>query len=200
LSIPVTTYNCTACDFSGWNCVTWGYRFYQTSNAKLRIRTRLGWCFSCGTLTAMEVLPNAAEEVRLERKLSKAEERLNILRRRIGKIRSAWHLFPRKGALQIKLELEVEFAQKELRDYMLIKNALAARSNPAVCLECGSEDCTELPSHPSRIDEFDDAPALIGFTHPGCGGNLVAINDGLRLNIRLERRAYDINGRQIKNN
>ncbi len=47
MSMPVATYQCTACDFSGWDCVTWGYRYYQHGDLELPVHVALGWCHDC---------------------------------------------------------------------------------------------------------------------------------------------------------
>ena len=41
-------------------------------------------------------------------------------------------------------------------------------------------------------------PKPIGFTHQGCGGELTVCSDGLRLNIRPVRKAYDTEGRLLE--
>lgn len=135
MSMPVATYQCTACDFSGWDCVTWGYCYYRHGDVELPMQVALGWCNDCRQLTAME-----------------SSSSLAALR----------HL---------------------------------GRTSPERCLMCGSTACTALPARTGKV--FSE-PVPIGFLHPGCRGELTVRRDGLRLNLRLEPRGYDLEGYPLR--
>ena len=197
MSMPVSTYGCTACDLSCWDLGTWGYRYYLYGELKVRMRVAMGWCNACSDIKAVEVLPDAEGEL-------KQRHRLNTLQAALGQVLATnppptrwWTFRARKSAEQANLEYEVESAAKALAEYQLARKALSSRVSGARCLRCEAEDCLRLPPH--EVDYFDTEalPELIGFEHPGCGGQLTISSDGTRINARLTDKGYDLEGRLV---
>lgn len=193
MSIPVATYKCTACDFSCWDAFTWGYRYYRYGEAEVRMQVARGWCGSCNDLAAIEALPTAAGEARIQQRLIALQLELDEAHSSAPRKRW-WQRRARKAPEQLRLESEVNSAMKELAEYHLLRVALSARTTQARCLRCGSENCTPLPPHELEYFAIDSAPIPTGFTHPGCGGELVTVCDGTRLRLLLTEKAYDLDG------
>lgn len=196
MSMPVATYQCTACELSCWDAGTWGYRYYVYGETKLRLRVAMGWCPSCKDLNAVEVLPDAAGELLLQRKLQDFQAELDVIVAAAPKKRF-WLFQPRKSTRQRCLEGEIESAAKGLAEYQLTRAALSARQSQARCLRCGAEGCNKLPPHEVDYLGLDASPVPIGFVHPGCGGQITIACDGMRLNVSLTDKAYDLEGRQV---
>lgn len=194
MSIPVATYRCTACDLSHWDSGTWGYRYYLYGVLKVPMRVAMGWCHACSDLGVVEVLPDAEGE--LERLVM-----LEALQAELGEVLSAipprkrWWPFPAKKSIkQTNLEYSVKSAAEALAEYRQTRKALSARVSRARCLRCGSEDCLSLPPHQANYFDPEPLPELVGFEHPGCGGQLTITCDGTRLNMLLTDKAYDLEG------
>lgn len=75
--MPVATYKCTACDLSGWDLGTWGYRYYLYGELKVRMRVAIGWCHVCSDLGAVEVLPDAEAERACQQRLETFQTELD---------------------------------------------------------------------------------------------------------------------------
>ncbi len=198
--MPVATYKCTACDFSRWDSMTWGYRYYLYGRVKVQMRVTIGWCLPCSDLVAMEVLPIARREAELRQQLAALRIELDKELSASPPRRRWWQLHATRNSTQARLESESQSADERLADYRLSRAALATRTSQARCLRCGSEDCAPLPPHEAEYFDIKSAPAPTGFTHPGCGGELVTICDGTRLSLLLAEKAYDLEGRQLGEN
>lgn len=196
MSMPVATYQCTACELSCWDAGTWGYRYYVYGETKLRLRAAMGWCPSCMDLNAVEVLPDASGELLLQRKLQAFQAELDVIIAVTPKKRF-WLFQPRKSTRQRCLEGEIESAAESLAEYQLTRTALSARQSQARCLRCGAEGCSVLPPHEVDYVGTDASPVPIAFVHPGCGGQITIACDGMRLNVSLTDKAYDLEGRQV---
>ncbi len=196
MSMPVATYQCTACELSCWDAGTWGYRYYVYEGAKLRLHAAMGWCPSCNDLSAVEVLPDAAGELLLQSKLQAFQAELDVIIAAAPKKR-LWVFQPGKSTRQRCLEGEIELAAEHLAEYQLTRKALAARQSQARCLKCGAEGGSVLPRHEVDYIGSDAPPVPIGFVHPGCGGQITIACDGMRLNVSLTDKAYDLEGRQV---
>ncbi len=197
MSMPVATYGCSACDFSRWDSIMWGYRYYLLGDTQVRMQVSMGWCHTCTDLTAMEVLPTAQGEVELEDGLRALQAALREVIAERSTTKRWWQLQARKSPEQTNLEDEIASAEQRLDEYQLLRAALSSRTSPARCLKCAAEACAPLPPH--EVDYFDisSTPAPIGFKHPNCAGELVVSCDGTRLNVRLAEKAYDREGRLL---
>lgn len=196
VSMPVATYKCTACDFSRWDSMTWGYRYYLYGKVKVPMRVTIGWCLPCSDLVAIEVLPTARREAELH-------EQLAILRTELDEILSEyprrrwWQHHATTNLKHAKLECEIKSVAERLAEYRLRRAALSVRISQARCLRCSSEDCASLPQHEAEYFNIESAPAPTGFMHPGCEGELVTVCEGTRLSLLLTEKAYDLEGGQL---
>jgi hypothetical protein len=197
MSMPVATYGCSACKFSRWDSIMWGYRYYLLGDTRIPMQVALGWCHTCADLTALEVLPTAQGEGELEEGLRMLQAALRDLIAARPPSKRWWPFQARKSLEQSNLEDEIESAEQRLAEYQLRRAALSSRTSPARCLTCASDECVPLPPH--EVDYFDmaSAPTPTGFTHPGCDGELLALCDGTRLSLRLTEKAYDPEGRLL---
>ena len=192
MSMPVATYKCTACALSHWDSGTWGYRYYLYGERKVQMRVKTGWCHACNDLATVEVLPDAEGEQERQQKLATLQAELGEVLAANPPPKRWWPFRARKSTKQANLEHDVESATKALTEYRLARKALSSRVSRARCLRCGSEDCQRLPPH--QVDYFGTEPLLIGFEHPGCGGQLTISDDDIRLNVLLKDKAYDLEG------
>ena len=200
MSMPVLTYGCTGCDLHAWDAQTWGYRFYIIHGKELKMRVAMGWCDSCHDLSAIEVKPDEA----IEAKIAKEVERL----RRVVEnellnnppVRRWWQIRAVEPPALICAKSDLVDAQEKLRLVRQLRSLMVSRKSGGRCLACGSEQSTLLPvlSISASFDRIYPYPKPIGFTHPGCGGELTVCSDGLRLNIRPVRKAYDTEGRLLE--
>lgn len=197
MSMPVATYKCTACDFSRWDAITWGYRYYLYGRIKVPMKVSPGWCQACNDLVAVEVLPTATREAELLKQFNAIEDQLNESYIYFPLRKRWWQCHARKTQQQLELESEIESGKARLAEYRLRRAALSTRTSLARCLRCSFENCAPLPSHEADYFDMASAPAPIGFTHPGCGGELLAICDGTRLSLVMTETAYDIEGRRL---
>lgn len=195
--MPVATYQCTACDFSSWDSNTWGYRFYLYGEIEVPMRVTMGWCKACLGLVAIEVLPTAPGEAKLQQLLGALQVERHEELIASPPQKRWWQRHARKSTQQSKLEYEIKSAEKRLAEYQLRRAALSSRTSQARCLKCSSEDCAPLPPHEADYFDTVSAPSPIGFTHPGCSGELVIFCDGTRLNVRLTDKAYDLEGQLL---
>ncbi|MDG1581281.1 hypothetical protein [Pseudomonas sp. GOM6] len=147
-------------------------------------------------LNAVEVLPDASGELLLQRKLQAFQAELDVIIAVTPKKRF-WLFQPRKSTRQRCLEGEIESAAESLAEYQLTRTALSARQSQARCLRCGAEGCSVLPPHEVDYVGTDASPVPIAFVHPGCGGQITIACDGMRLNVSLTDKAYDLEGRQV---
>jgi hypothetical protein len=197
MSMPVATYQCTACDYSCWDAATWGYRYYLYGESRVRMAVTLGWCHLCNGLAAVEVLPTALGEAERQQQLDALRIALHEELTASPTKRRWWQLHARKGTKQIRLESEIKSAEEDLAKYHLRRAALSNRTSQGRCLRCGAEECAPLPPHEKDYFDMASTPIPTGFTHPGCGGELVTICDGTRLNVRLTDKAYDLEGQLL---
>ena len=71
------------------------------------------------------------------------------------------------------------------------------------CLECGGTDISKFDGDYTL--EYDSGRGLFtgtkrtGFNHPGCGGEIIASSNPVRLNIAFTPKYYDFNGLLITN-
>jgi hypothetical protein len=195
MSMPVNTYKCTRCDLSRWDSGTWGYRYYVCRESKLRMHVDMGWCPTCNDLNAIEVLPDAEGELKYEEKLHALQAELAAMLT-IPHRKRFWLFRARKSNEQWSLEHSIELTKEQLAEYQLTRAALNNRTSQARCLRCESEGGISLRAHQSPYLN-PPAPVLIGFEHPGCGGQITIACDGTRLNVQLTDKAYDLEGHLV---
>ncbi|MBP2085813.1 MULTISPECIES: hypothetical protein [Pseudomonas] len=200
MSMPVLTYGCTGCDLHAWDAQTWGYRFYLIEGKELKMRVAMGWCDSCHDLSGIEVKPDEAIEAEIAKEVKHLHGVVENELLNNPPIRRWWQIRAVETPALICAKSELVAAQERLRLVQQLCSLMVNRKSGGRCLTCGSEQSTILPILPisASFDRIYPDPKPIGFTHPGCGGELTVCSDGLRLNIQPVRRAYDTEGRLLE--
>lgn len=199
MSMPVLSYGCTVCDVKGWDALTWGFRYYQVGQERVRIAVGVGWCHECKAFAPIEKRPDVSTEKQLLAELDALRMRIREIQQSLPKPR-LWLFQSPKPMELVHAESDLERAEESLQRLRLLIPLMADRKSGDRCLHCSSEDCFRIPQdvvHAS-FDEFSDQPVQLSCTHPGCGGNFTVINDGLRLNIAGRSRAYDLDGKPLR--
>lgn len=198
MSMPVTTSYCTGCDFQQGNAGTWGVREYVLPNGvRLPVDWRLGWCEDCAGLAAVEVL---SEDDRLK-DLKEAEAELAAHPPR--PVRHWWHLY--RYVLNSAWHNRIgEWERARLRLQSKLDDAhdalahIRRRSQACKCLACGSHRVhAPLVTNAEPWNNPEQAQRT-GFIHPGCGGELWMMEDGLRLALKPSVRRYSPEGDLIE--
>ena len=197
MSLPVLTYRCTSCNFNRLGSIIWGWGYYLEGQSRLPMSSATGWCHNCGDLQAIEVLPTAEHEAKLQADLLDRRSRLADRLAMPPPRKRWWQRHAREDSTRPFLASQVEEAEERLRDYQRLRQALASRASQPRCLNCASEDCQRFPAF--EVDYFDTEapPVRIGFPHPGCDGELTTACEGTRIAMRLSGRAYDLEGRRL---
>ena len=194
MSLPVTTFYCTGCDFQQGNAGTWGIREYVLPNGvRVPVDWRLGWCEDCAGLVAVEVL---SEDDRLkDRKEAEAE----LAAHPPHPVRHWWqpHRFVLNSAWHNRIG-EWERArlrlQGRLDDAHDAVDYIRRRSKPRKCLACGSHRVhAPLVTNTEPWNDADQAQRT-GFIHPGCGGELWMREEGMRIALKPTVRRYSPEG------
>jgi hypothetical protein len=114
MSMPVTTFQCDACDFSRWDSIAWGYRYYLLRGTKVPMRVNAGWCHSCNDLVAMEVLPTDQGEAELKSLVDAMQGEIDKHSAALAPKKRWWQRSPTKSARQSQLGYEIESARERL--------------------------------------------------------------------------------------
>lgn len=197
MSMPVTTFYCTSCDFRQGDVETWGSRVYVTpDNRTVQVPRRLGWCEDCGGLASVETFSEA--EIRKE--IRDIEEELQAMPSEPS--RQPWEVFkylPFSG-WETKVQ-RWHYKQDQLVGKLDETTTLLAiikqRKSPPRCLECGSSR-VRAPLVQDKSFWDSPKPVATGFIHPGCGGELWADEDGMRISLRPSTRYYSGDGEFIE--
>lgn len=199
MSMPVLTFGCTACDLKARDTQTWGYRFYQAEGKELQMRVAMGWCESCSDLSAIEIKPTASLDAQLVAETERL--RAEIAEQGVSNplIRRWWQRKASKSSALSCAESELSGAQKQLAWLRQLRGLMENRQSGNRCLRCEAEQCLQLPALPlaASFDGCHPDPVPIGFSHPGCGGELTVCSDALRLSIQPVAKAYDLEGRRL---
>ena len=72
----------------------------------------------------------------------------------------------------------------------------------ANCLLCGASDVFRFLRLSENLDNFYSerrVPQAIDIKHPGCGGEMYAATNEVRLNRRVRERVYSLPGQKLAN-
>lgn len=188
MSWPVTTYYCTCCDFRQSNIVAWGTKEYVLADGvRIPVKGSLGWCRQCEGLAPVESL----DVERQEAELNKAERKLELQRGRL--VRRWWQIH--RSLLPAASEYcKMDILAEEVEDEKAKLQLINTRQSPARCLNCGSvEVIAKLVTNTSEWPD-ERLPKHTGFTHPGCGGEILMVMDGLRIGLMPEVCRYTPEG------
>lgn len=198
MSMPVLTYDCTACDVKGWDALTWGFSYYQVDQDRVRVAVGMGWCHVCNNFAPIEIRPDVSAEKQLIAELDALQARIREMQKQLPKPRFWFFKSPKPTEL-LHAEFDLERQQERLQRLRLLLPLMADRRSGDRCLMCSSEDCFRIPQNVvhASFDDCSNQPAQLDYTHPGCGGNFTVVSDGLRLNIAGRSRAYDLDGKPL---
>jgi hypothetical protein len=194
MSLPSITYKCSRCDYSQCGAVAWGTKEYVLPNGlRLRAPSRLGWCHDCKDLEPIESIS--------------IEDRLKELRKIENDLAECppprkprwWHLgryIFYKGTLAWeKLQRDHHFSLvvgvADARDLLALQQQ---RINPPRCMECGSANVTAPFITNENSWEDSSQPKPTGFHHPDCGGEILMVDDDLRIGLAPSVRRYTPDG------
>lgn len=198
MSWPATTFKCNRCDFSQCDAVAWGTKEYLLpSGLRLQAPSQLGWCHDCKDLAAVE-------SISAEDRLAEIQEREKDLAEcPAPRTPRWWHLgryFFYKATLAFeKLEKRHHFSRvvrlADARDLLILQQQ---RKSPPRCMVCGSANVT-APIMLNRARWEDRSqPKTTGFQHPNCGGDILMIDDDLRIGLAPSVRRYTAEGEFIE--
>ncbi len=194
MSLPSTTFKCSRCGYRQCGAVAWGTKEYVLPNGlRLRAPSRLGWCHDCKGLAAVESIS--------------IEDRLEELRKIESDLAGChpprkprwWHLgryIFYKGTLAWeKLQRDHHFSLvvgvADARDLLALQQQ---RITPPRCMDCGSENVTVPFITNQNLWEDSSQPEPTGFHHPDCGGEILMIDDDLRIGLAPSVRRYTPEG------
>lgn len=208
MSLPVTMYRCTHCDFVQGNVGTRGAQEYVLDDGvHIPLHWHMGWCESCHGLSAIE---NLSSQIRFH-EYRKAQGQLQIVARRLGGLQFGLSKDDRSKVRRYEDQLEDAIDELEM---------LSKRKSAAHCLRCLS---TQVQTMGIRSNDSDNEPnSLCEFSasaksarietvpkgnsdksiwlHPGCGGEIYTMEhpDGLRLAMRPTIHRFTSEGMLIE--
>jgi len=208
MSLPVTMYRCTHCDFEQGNVGTWGAREYVLDDGvRIPLHWHMGWCESCRSLAAIE---NLSSQIRFH-EYREAQGQLQIVSRRWGGLRFGLSEDDRS---------KVRSYEDQLEDAIDGLEMLSKRKSAPHCLRClstqvqtmgiRSNDSYYEPNSPcvfsasAKSAIIETAPTGNSdksiWLHPGCGGEIYTMEhpDGLRLAMRPTIHRFTSEGMLIE--
>lgn len=190
MSLAVTTYYCTQCDFQSGDVRTWGTREYRLPNGVLLpVNKALGWCHDCADIAPIEDLSVEPWLDDLRRARNKVDESGERPPR--GKWRLLRFVFPTRYHRIVE---DWFSAQCSLDDALDGLELIRMQTRPPKCLTCGSER-VHTPLVTNQEPWADDAePRRTGFQHPECGGEIWMTDAGMRIGLRPTTNRYSPDG------
>lgn len=191
MSMPVIAFVCSGCDFSQTSDIAWGSRVYVLpSGAQVRAASQLGWCHDCEGLAAVEVIQTVDEWLARVREADNAVASLGA-----KPIRHWWQFWGREvGEWQERYEAAVKLVEAS-REAMEITGR---RESGPRCMTCSGVR-VEFPFDEIAQPHGPPAPVPTGFSHPGCGGELMAkVRSGMMVSIRPLVHRYTPEGEFIE--
>jgi hypothetical protein len=185
VSVPTTTLECESCGYTGSTGVVFGAFMYLVDDREYVINRTLGWCSDCDGFVPIEQFSD--ETVALARLESSIGEMSRYFSRTImlcltRRARS------RRDSLLDDLS-ETAFRLRLGRD----------RRGTEKCLRCGRQQVVPVNCSlfPEDYYEESDTQTTIGFTHPDCGGQILASICPIRFNRVFEPEYFSINGYRL---
>lgn len=184
MSVGTVVLECDECGASFSRGVLYGDFWYQLkSGDRYPLDRSLGWCNFCALMVAIEDLSGEQDIDEIQKNESwKQSAELKLKR----------SLFSRLFGDEKDRIAKCDRTLRMLREKSTF---LRERSSPPRCLDCGSADVIRLPSAPWPQDVGVDIPA--GWTHPMCGGQMIAKALPSRFHFSYPERVYDEDGLSI---
>jgi hypothetical protein len=194
MSLPSITYKCNRCDYSQCGAVAWGTEEYVLQNGlRLRAPSQLGWCHDCKDLAPIE-------SISIEDRLADIQRIENDLAECVPPPILPWWRLDRFIFREGARIIEEYRAQRQhsltaaLADAHDLLDLQQRRKTPARCMECGTTNVTAPFITNESPWEDRSQPRPTGFIHPDCGGEIVMVDDGLRIGLGQSVRRYTPDG------
>jgi hypothetical protein len=184
MSMPSIKLNCNKCDFESNTRILWGGLNYFTADGELPIEKQLGWCKSCDSFAPIESFEHqkavTTELDSLSTKLMTLQKR-SLVRR-----------------IFMPARKEYKNIVKQIYALSKILSLINQRKGTEKCLTCGSANVF-IPegdfSQKATFGGFSSQDFInTGFTHPGCGGEVITSQDPLRISAIFITQLYNTNG------
>jgi hypothetical protein len=198
MSLPVTVFYCTECDFESGNLGVLGIKEYVLTNGvRIHVPWTLGLCGECNSICAAETLNKDF----FKNEYSRAKQERHALPLR--PVRYWWqlHRFLTNGRWQQEVQRwESDYVKQanKLADWQDLLRLLDDRKSAPRCLKCGGH---HLLAPLIRIRSANrEMPKYTGSIHPGCGGEIwmKEAEGGLRIALRQTVSRYTPEGEFIE--
>jgi hypothetical protein len=184
---------CTGCEWESSTMLIWGVYSYELPNlTRVPLDRTFGWCFTCGEMVPVEAidLKRTARNITV---LKKQWYQIEISLKEVEKSMGSFLGLNKRRLAQLNQERDA--VKKELDGVQMFYNVFQSRTSPPRCLTCGESNIVRVnipEPHPNgRIPT--------GFTHPGCGGELIVEHFGGRFAMRfIKENVYSFDGKKIK--
>ena len=182
MSMPSINLDCDKCDYSGSTMVAWGNYHYKFDEQIIALNRSLGWCLDCEGFVAVEDLNNASDILAELKQLTK----------------------PLKVHFSKRILVTLSQGIRQIRAQNLDEIDVLATKLKIIIERQGDERCLICSS--LNIIAFNEDYALevngalytgtkkTGFTHPVCGGEIIATPNPIRFNMKFTPKYYSLLG------
>ncbi|MCF2949433.1 hypothetical protein L0668_15035 [Paraglaciecola aquimarina] len=187
MSMPSIDLNCVKCD-GIWNeSITWGPHLYVHEGLKVSINRELVWCKSCDSFTPVELFEQ-----------NDVLSQFNEIRQELDRLLA----YPILQVISKSRRYRIKDYQNQLSELALKLYIYSKRLGSEKCLSCESTDLIEFKNDYSLDYQSGLYRGMkkTGFSHPNCGGEIIAIPNPIRFNRRYTPKLYDIEGLALPNN
>ncbi len=184
MSLAVTTFYCTKCDFQSGDVLAWGIKEYVLGNGvRIDVPRALGLCEKCNHLCAAETLNK------------------DFFKNEYARATQEMHAFLSTGRSQQQVkQWESDYVKQanNVADWQDLLRLLDDRKSASRCLKCGGHHL--LAPLIKFKEEWDDMPKYTGSIHPGCGGEIwmKEAEGGLRIALKPTVSRYTPEGEFIE--
>jgi hypothetical protein len=185
VSVPTNTLECESCGYTGGTGVVFGAFRYVVADREYAINRTLGWCSACDGFVPIEQFSD--EIVALTRLENSIAEVSRYFSRTVMLCLTKSARFRRDSLFD------------DLSDTAFRLRLGKDRRGTEKCLRCGSQKVVPVNCSlfPEDYYEENDTKTAIGFTHPGCGGQILASTCPYRFNRVFEPEYFSINGYRL---
>ncbi len=183
MSMPVSHFHCTQCDFKESALVLWGdLRYILPDSTEFRLDRTGGWCHSCGSVRPIEDF-SRKEDV---------GEKIGALLAELATL-DEFGFYGLVSVVTGERRRTRRRLQRDLEKAWAKSRFLETAKRSPRCLECGSQhvESIVIPEIP-----LDGTKSCDAFAHPQCGGYIFRRQDesGLRLQMSFTPIYYNLEG------
>jgi hypothetical protein len=187
MSMATYQLHCERCDYSAGSGLTWGHFEYETDSGRLPVDRTLGWCNHCHGFQPIEAFNNVDEEW-LMADVARLADSVKA-----GVWGRLWRLF---GFFTREDQRSLETVREAIDSLLLASR----RRGSERCLRCGSTD-HQVFNYAMQPDEQLNYTGTqqTGFTHPGCGGTIQLVGEGMRFAMSFHsKKVYSAEGELLR--